>query len=39
MAELARPESLYSDTGEWQSSRSDITNILIYERTAGLIQV
>jgi hypothetical protein len=39
MAELARLESLYSETGEWQSSRSVITNILIYERAVGLIQV
>lgn len=39
LAELARLEGLYADASEWGSSRSAITNILISERIAGLIQV
>jgi hypothetical protein len=39
LAELARLEGLYADLGEWRSSRSVITNIIIHERTVGLIHV
>jgi hypothetical protein len=38
-AELARLEGLYADAVEWRSSRSIITNIIIHERTAGLIRL